>query len=152
MQVKLKLSDELLKDLIISKVYRNWESVFSQLSANSLPPYQNKDHAIELEPEKTSFLSLIYNLFQRQLKTIRKYIDENFANRFICFLKCSAKAPVLFILRPDSNLLWFLNYRRLNVMTIKNQYLFPLIGEILNRLIDVQVFTKINVKHAYYCL
>lgn len=152
MQVKLKLSDELLKDLIISKVYRNWESVFSQFIANSLPPYQNKDHAIELEPEKTSFLSLIYNLFQRQLKTIRKYIDENFANRFICFLKCSAKAPVLFILRPDSNLLWFLNYRRLNVMTIKNQYLFPLIGEILNRLIDVRVFTKINVKHAYYCL
>ena len=36
-------------------------------------------------------------------------------------------------------------------MTIKNRYLFPLIDEILDRLSDASVFTKIDMKNAYRC-
>ena len=37
-------------------------------------------------------------------------------------------------------------------MTIKNQYTFPLIDEILDRLSGARVFIKIDVKNAYYRL
>ncbi len=37
-------------------------------------------------------------------------------------------------------------------MTIKNRYLLPLIDEILDRLSGARVFTKVNVKNAYYRL
>ncbi len=37
-------------------------------------------------------------------------------------------------------------------MTINNRYLPPLINEILDRLIGARIFTKINVKNAYYRL
>ncbi len=37
-------------------------------------------------------------------------------------------------------------------MTIKNRYPFPLINGILDRINGAQVFTKIDVKNAYYRL
>ncbi len=37
-------------------------------------------------------------------------------------------------------------------MTIKNQYLLPWIDEILDRFSDARVFTKVDVKNAYYRL
>lgn len=45
-----------------------------------------------------------------------------------------------------------MNYRGLNLMTIKNQYFFSLINKILDHLSDAQVLTKINVKNTYYYL
>ncbi len=37
-------------------------------------------------------------------------------------------------------------------MTIKNRYPLPLIDEILDRLSGARVFTKVDVKYAYYRL
>ncbi len=42
--------------------------------------------------------------------------------------------------------------RGLNSMTIKNRYPLPLIDEILDHLSGARVFTKVDVKNAYYRL
>ena len=43
-----------------------------------------------------------------------------------------------------------MNYRDLNIITIKNRHSLFLIIKILNRLYDVKVFTKLNLKNIYY--
>ncbi len=58
----------------------------------------------------------------------------------------------MFIPKPDETLRLFVDYRGLNSMTIKNRYPLPLIDEILDRPNDARVFTKIDVKNAYYRL
>ena len=43
-----------------------------------------------------------------------------------------------------------MDYRGLNTATIKNRYLLPLITETLDRLSGTKVFSKLDLKDAYY--
>ncbi len=58
----------------------------------------------------------------------------------------------MFTPKPDGTLRLCVNYRGLNSMTIKHRYHLPLIDEILDRFSVARVFTKIDVKNAYYRL
>ncbi len=83
MQVQLETLDESLEEPTIPKAYRDLANVFSPSNANFLQPHREEDHAIKLKPGKTPSFGPLYNLSEYQLKTLREYIDENLANRFI---------------------------------------------------------------------
>jgi hypothetical protein len=53
---------------------------------------------------------------------------------------------------PKSNggLRFCVDYRALNKLTIKNRYALPLIDETINRLSDTKIYTKLDLKDAYY--
>jgi hypothetical protein len=53
---------------------------------------------------------------------------------------------------PKSNrgLRFYVDYRALNKLIIKNRYALPLIDETINRLFDAKIYTKLNLKNAYY--
>ncbi len=120
MQVQLQTLDESFEEPTIPKAYRDLADVFSPSNANSLPPHRDEDHLIELEPGKTPPFGPLYNLSEYQLKTLREYIDKNLANGFIRPSKSSPGAPVLLTPKPDETLRLCVDYRRLNLMTIKN--------------------------------
>ena len=44
----------------------------------------------------------------------------------------------------------YVNYRRLNKITIKNQYPLLLVGKLFNRLSYAKIFTKLDLYNAYY--
>lgn len=46
--MQLNMSNDSLEEFIISQVYKNLRSVFSQSNANFLPIYPNIEHEIEL--------------------------------------------------------------------------------------------------------
>ena len=152
MQVQLDTLDESLEEPTIPKKYRNLANVFSPSNANSLPPHRDEDHTIELELGNTPPFCPLYNLSEYQLTMVREYINENLANWFIPSFKSSARAPVLYTPKPDGTLRLCVDYRSLNFMMIKNRYSLPLIDEILDRLSGARVFTKIDLKNAYYRL
>ena len=56
----------------------------------------------------------------------------------------------MFILKKDRTLHLYINYQALNRITIKNCYLLPLIGELINRLLGAKIFTKLDLKDVYY--
>lgn len=56
----------------------------------------------------------------------------------------------MFILKKDSRLRLYINYRGLNAVTIKNRYAILLINEILDRLIGACYYTILDIKDAYY--
>ena len=61
-------------------------------------------------------------------------------------------APILFISKADSTIRLCIDYYRLNKVTIKNRYPILLIGKILDRLLKVKLFIKLNLYNAYYRL
>ena len=52
--------------------------------------------------------------------------------------------------KKNEKLRFYINYRELNAITIKNRYLLFLIIKILNRLYEFKIFTKLNLKNTYY--
>ena len=52
--------------------------------------------------------------------------------------------------KKNNELRFYVDYRDLNVIIIKNRHLFSLIFETLNRLCESKIFTKLDLKNAYY--
>ena len=94
----------------------------------------------------------IYNLSQRELQILREYLDSALDKGWIRPSKSPAGAPILFVPKADGTMRLCVDYRRLNKITIKNRYLLPLVGELLNRLGYLKIFIKLDLRDAYYRL
>jgi hypothetical protein len=93
---------------------------------------------------------LIYKLSENELKILKKYLDENLEKEYIQYSINSVGAPILFILKKDRSFRLYVDYRNLNKIIVKNRHSFFLMGEILNRLNGVAVYTKLDLKKTYY--
>jgi len=89
-------------------------------------------------------------LFKFEQKVLKEFIDENLTNGFICSTSSPHRAPVLFVKKKDGFLWLCVDFRRLNRIMKKDQYPLPLISDLLDSLRKTRIYTKINLRHAYY--
>ena len=66
-----------------------------------------------------------------ELKVVKKYLVNNLDKGFIEPSQAPFAAPVLFVKKPDRSLYFYIDYRKLNYITKKDQYLLPLINKTL---------------------
>ncbi|SLM33435.1 retrotransposon nucleocapsid protein [Lasallia pustulata] len=118
---------------------------------NALPEHQTWDHKISIVPGKSPEKQPIYLISEAKLEVLRKYIDENKANRFIRESTSPVGYPILFVQKKDGTQQLCVNYRKLNAITVKNSYPLPLISELQDCLQKAKWFTKLDVQQAYYC-
>lgn len=52
--------------------------------------------------------------------------------------------------KKDNRLYLYIDYRGLNIVTLKNRYLLLLITETLDRLSSSKIITKLDLKDTYY--
>ncbi len=131
--------------------YADFADVFSPKIAAELSEHTGiNDHAIELVDNWQPLYGLIYSLGPIELETLKAYIENNLANGFIWPSKSPAGAPILFDKKPDSSLRLYVDYRGLNNLTIKNQYLLSLVGESLDRLDRARRFIQLDLTNAYH--
>ena len=134
----------------IPEQYTNWKRLFQdEENANALPRHQPWDHEIRLEPGKQPTFGPIYALSEKELKTLREYLDENLARGFIRKSESPAGYPILFAPKKDGSLRLCVDYRKLNDITVKNRYPLPNIEELQDRLAQANWFSKIDLKGAY---
>ena len=115
--------------------YSDYSNVFSAGNAAELPENTGmNEHAIKLEEVKQPPFGPIYSLGAVELKTLKTYIEINLANGFIWSFKSLTGALILFDRKSDESLRLCIVYWGLNNITIKYQYLLPLIGKSLDRL------------------
>jgi hypothetical protein len=94
--------------------------------------------------------NFIYKLLEKELKILKDYLSKNLEREYIQRSINLIGAPVLFIFKKDGEFRLYVNYRNFNKITIKNRYLFFLVGEILNRFNGAAVYTKFDFKNIYY--
>jgi hypothetical protein len=76
---------------------------------------------------------------------MQEYLTDNFSKGFIVNSKALFASFVLFVYKANGSLQFCINYRKLNAITKKNCYLFPLINETLARLAKAKIFTKLDI-------
>ena len=132
--------------------YSDWVDIFSQDKINALPEHTKYDHHIDLIPEAKLPDGPIYPLSKKELHAIWDYIREMEANGTISRYSSPIGAPILFVPKADGTLRLCLDYRGLNKITIKNKYSLPLMSELRSRLGKATIFTKLDLKNAYYLI
>jgi hypothetical protein len=80
-----------------------------------------------------------------ELKVVKKYLVNNLDKGFIEPSQVLFAALVLFVKKPDRLLWFYIDYRKLNLITKKDQYLLPLIDETLAWIRQAKLFIKLNI-------
>ena len=138
------------KEPTLPRYLEKYKQVFDEKAADSLPPHRGIDHAIDLIPGKEAPWGPLYNLSERELEELRKYIDDALEKEWIQPSISPAGAPILFVPKKDASLRLCVDYRALNSHTVKNRCPLPLISETLDRLRKAKIFTKLDLKNAYH--
>lgn len=125
-----------------------FSDVFDAEKAGRLPEQKGFEHAIETDGNVP--YGPLYNLSGPQLEALRTYLQESLRKGWIRPSKSPAGAPILFVPKKDGGLRLCVDYRGLNKITIKNRHPLPLIDETLDRLTGASVFTKLDLRDAYY--
>ena len=132
--------------------YADFEDVASEINTSILALYKAYDHDIVLEPEISSPYQSIYNLLEYKLKVLQEYIKTVLNKGWIRSLTSPAGAPIIFVSKKDGSLQLYIDYYRLNSITVKNYYPLPLMSEILDRLSNTKIYTKLDLRDAYHCI
>jgi len=75
-----------------------------------------------------------YLISKDKLLVVKKYINKHLNKGFICPNILPAAAPILLTKKPGGGIQFYINYKGLNAITIKNQYPVLLIHKTLKRL------------------
>ena len=80
---------------------------------------------------------------------VHEFIEEQLKKNYIRPSKLSQTAPVFFVGKKDRKKRMVQNYRYLNEWTVKNNYLLPLILDIIENIGTKKVFTKLDLQWGY---
>ena len=127
----------------------HFKDVFSESSADKLPPHRPYDCQINLIKDSKLFYGPIYPLTDEESSALKEYIQENLKKGFIRKSKSPAGAPVLFVPKKNGKLRMCVDYRRLNAITIRDSYPLPLIQDMLEHLGKGKIFSKLDLRSAY---
>jgi len=83
---------------------------------------------------------------------LKAFIETNLANGFIQRSSSPAAAPKLFAKKKDGGLRLCVDYRVLNLGTVKNRYPCLLISEMLDRVRGARIFIRLDFRNAYHLI
>jgi RNase H-like domain found in reverse transcriptase/Reverse transcriptase (RNA-dependent DNA polymerase)/Integrase zinc binding domain/Integrase core domain/Chromo (CHRromatin Organisation MOdifier) domain len=139
-----------VKEITLPSEYQDFADVFAENEEEHQPQANSVQHSIETEEGKPVPYGPIYPLSQLELRTLREYLEDSLQKGWIEESKSPAGAPILFVKKKDGSLRLCVDYRGLNLITKKNRYPLPLIGEILDRLADARYYTALDLRNAYH--
>jgi transposase InsO family protein len=134
----------------IPTAYEAYKDLFSSAERLPLPRHTTLEHRIDLDPDAQPPWGPIYPLGAKELDALRKWLAEALEKQWIQPSVSPAGAPIMFVPKKGGELRLVVDYRALNHITRKNRAPLPLIGEILDRLATAKIFTKLDLKDAYY--
>jgi hypothetical protein len=134
---------------LLSQRYHEFLNVFSKKNFDIFLDHRFYDHVIKLKKNVQVSSQALYEMNRNEIEELRRYLKENLVKEFIRVSRFHAAFLVMFVKKLEERLRFCVDYRDLNVITIKNRYSLSLIVEILNRLSRVKIFTKIDIIAAF---
>ena len=138
------------KKVEILKCYAKFSRLFSEEASHQFPLKRPWDHAIEFKPDTPDVINCkIYPMMQTEDEALKEFVQEQHAKGYICPSKSPYTSPFFFIKKRDGKLRPVQDYRCINNHTIRNQYLLPLISELIANLSSAHIFSKLDVRWGY---
>ncbi len=116
--------------------YHDFLNVVFKEKANILSSHKKHDHRIKLEKNhefRHEYASL-YNLSEKELLLVKKYLKKHLNKELIEFSTISYISFILFAKKSNDELRFCVDYKKLNAIIKKNRYSISLIAKTIARL------------------
>ena len=120
--------------------------MFGKIESKRIPTRKIWDHAIDLKKTFKLQKGRIYLLSKNEREEVQKFVEDQLRKGYIRPSKLPQMSPVFFMGKKDGSKRIVIDYYNLNDQMIKNNYLLPLITELINNMGSKIVFTKINLR------
>jgi hypothetical protein len=123
---------------------RTYQDVFS--TPSGLPPEWQYDHAISLVPDALPVNTRPYRYSPAHKDEFERQVKEMLGARIIVHNMSPFASPVLLVQKKDGSWRFYVDYRRLNELIVKNLFPMPIIYE-LSR---AKIFSKLDLRARYH--
>jgi len=131
---------------MVLKKFLKWRKVFGKVESERILTRKVWDHAIDLKEMFKSKKKRIYLLSKNKKEKVQNFINNQLRKGYIIPSKSSQTLPVFFIGKKDESKRIVMDYYSLNNQTVKNNYLLPLITNLIDTMRSKKVFTKMDLQ------
>ena len=130
---------------------RKFQDVFPY-ELPSLLPHREFYFSIEVYPRTDPISVAPYRMAPLELKELKTQLEELLSKGFIRPSTSPWGALVLFVKKKNGTLRLFIDYRKLNRVTMKNKYHLPGIVDLFDQLKGAKYFSKVDLRIGYHQL
>jgi hypothetical protein len=116
----------------------------------SMPPDQDVEFIIELQPGTAPISKRPYKMTPKELAELKVQLNELLDKWYIRPSSSHWGCPALFVKKKDQFLRLCVDYWHLNVVTVKNKYPLPTIDILFDQLTGAKVFSKFDLHLSYH--
>src|SRR4051812_35094183 len=138
-----------LPDLEDIPVVRDFPDVFPE-ELSGMPPYRCVEFIVDLTPGTAPISRRPYKMSPRELAELKIQLEALLAKGFIRPSSSPWGCPVLFVTKKDGTVRMCVDYRPLNLATIKNKYPLPRISDLYDQLAGSVVFSNMDLRLGYH--
>jgi len=119
--------------------------VFGKVESERMPTRKIWNHAIDLKEMFKPQKGRIYPLSKNKREEVQNFVNNQLRKGYIRLSKSPQMLPVFFVGKKDGSKRMVMDYHNLNNQTVKNNYLLPLITDLIDNMGGKQVFTKMDL-------
>ena len=124
----------------IPSEYQQFAKVFSEEESKRYPPKRAWDHAIEFKKDAPEMVDCkVYPMNRIEDEAVRKFLNDELEKGYICESKSPYTSSFFFVRKKDGKLQLVQDYRKINALTIRNQYPLPLIADLIRDLSNAHI-------------
>ena len=134
---------------LVPKHFHKQIHMFEKKKSERIPTRKIWDHTIETKEGFVPRKGKVYPLLREEREEMQEFINKQLRKGYIRLLKLLQIAPVFFVGKKNSKKHIVQDYWYLNKQIIKNNYLLPLISDIVENIGMKKVFTKLDLQWRY---
>jgi hypothetical protein len=120
------------------------------LSPSGLPPKRTTSHSIPFTPGAQPFRPRPYRYNSTQKIEIESQVQKLLENGWIQESNSPYASPALLVKKKTGDWRLCIDYRRLNVLRVKNKFPLPIIEELLDELVGATWFTTLDMSSGFH--
>ena len=132
----------------LKRLVDKYDHIFSK-NSNDLGYYERNKFEINTNNEKPIKMRP-YRVPYAQQETVNKLIDDMLLNKIISKSKSPWASPLVIVKKKDGSDRFCVDYRKLNGITVKDNYPVPLIEETLDSLQGSTYFSTLDLASGYW--